>query len=160
MNQNPAKYFDKILRFLATDYNRVFTFNDILEELYKNKLRGADKIQKFLGTPIEHSENSDFLNAIRFLAEEGLIRYDVSQFTISIQTAGFIKIKTKGFEKEIRDTKYSMRLSWFNNLVTPIIAFVSLIISSYLLLSGTNPNTNSYKNNKYQYEDTNKYSHD
>lgn len=154
MTNNPAKYFDQILYFLSTDYNRMFTFDDVLNELYKSNLKGKSKLDRFFGAEIKPEENNDFLNAIMFLYKEGLIWYDITTTSICIQTAGFIKIKTSGFEKDIKNAKYTMWFSWFNNVFTPLIALVALILSLYVLFSRSNINSNTNKDDTYQQENT------
>ena len=52
MNENPAKYFDEILAFLSTDYNRIFSFSDVLNHLYRDKRKGQSHAEKFLMFPL------------------------------------------------------------------------------------------------------------
>ena len=66
-----------------------------------------------------------------FLSNQGLIQYDKYNSTVSIQTAGFIKIKTKSFSKEISDAKWNQIIQRLNQIITPVIALAALSLSIY-----------------------------
>lgn len=133
MNENPAKYFDTILSFLASDYNRIFSVQEITEYLYPKEWEDLKKEKIFSGFP-KQTLNVNIVNALIFLDNEKLVTYDNIVEQVFISTKGFIKIKTKGFEKEIKEAKLNQKLQIINQVMTPIIAVISLLLSLYTLL--------------------------
>lgn len=155
MTDKPAKYFDDILKILASEYNRVFTYTEVLNQLYAHKRRGQNAVEKFLDVPIEPEENNNFLNSLAFLNKQGLIFRDELQSTVSIQTEGFIKIKTKGFEKEINDANWNQRFQRINQIATPIIALIALCLGLFNSFSKKDvPYSNTEVKNAHKYENT------
>lgn len=159
MTDNPAKYFDAILKFLSTDYNRIFTFNEVLNELHKDKRDPNDKAAMIFDVEIEPSENLNFLNALMFLQKQGLVWYSLTETLICIETAGYIKIKTKGFNKEIKEAKKNLRYQRMSQIASPTISLIALIISILSLIIKNVPDTDNNVNGTNNCEDTQTYFH-
>ncbi|WP_431137405.1 hypothetical protein [Psychroserpens mesophilus] len=129
MDKNPSKYFDKILTFLSSDYNRTFTINEVVNHIYKKEIKNNSKISSGLDGLIADSPyKSNIINAIMFLNSEGLVAYDKSEETVFINTKGFVKNKTEGFVSEIRNKKANLwlqRLAW----LVAILTFIFFVFS-------------------------------
>lgn len=132
MDKNPAQFLDKILTFLSADYNKIFSIQDVINEVYKKELIKESKFDS-VDTYINgnnHFETS-VINSIMFLNREGLVAYNSTQKTVFINTAGYIKINTIGFQKQINDAKLNLRLQRVFWIIVPISSLISLSILLY-----------------------------
>lgn len=121
MDRNPAKFFDGILNYLSTDYNKTFTIDEIIAKIYKKNIKNNAKSSSGLdGLLADKYYKSNVINAVMFLHSQDLISYDEKDQTVFINTKGFVKIKTEGFVKEIRNKKVNLwlqRFSWFGAIL-------------------------------------------
>lgn len=146
MHENPFQFFDNILRELSKDYNKTFTVNELTDLVLP--------IKTFENISEKEDNMSAVLNALMFLNNEGLVALDIEKGLTFINTKGFIKIKTKGFVAEFKEAKRTISIQRFNQIATPIIALLALIISIYNLFFKEVPNTNRKINDTYKYENT------
>jgi len=137
MNENPFKFFDAILEILSDNYNTKYS----LEEL---TIIVHPATNKNLATKIvqQKKNEDDVMNALMFLNSEGLVALDIVNRQTIINTKGLIKIRTKGFEEEFLENKKSRRIQIYNQIATPIIATIALIVGIinliYIMLFKTN----------------------
>lgn len=133
MKNNPAKYFDEILKFLSSDYNRVFTFEEVARKLYPRDFKDMESVKSPFKDDHKKLLFIDLANALMFLNKEGLLYYDLENKTVITSTAGFIKINTEGFSKEIKNKTVNLWLqrgTWVCSIVALFISFYSLSIKN------------------------------
>lgn len=127
MINNPAKFFDDILKFLSSNYNKTVTFKEIHQHLFPDDFNYTDD------DPLEelHFDNSNeniIRDALNFLYKEGLVAVNLESDLYLINTAGFVKIKTQGFEGEIREKRLNIILQRFTWIVLPLAAIITTIV--------------------------------
>lgn len=138
MHKNPAKYFDEILKVLAKDYDNSFTFEELARKIYPKKYFISIPNGKFdFNESVNDKLILNLTNALKFLNNEKLVYANFNDKSVCISTSGFIKIKTKGFEKEILDLKINFFLQRFAWIVTPIAALTTLLITIYRYIQST-----------------------
>ncbi|WP_291103711.1 MULTISPECIES: hypothetical protein [unclassified Flavobacterium] len=138
MTNNPAKYFDDILTLLSSNYNKTFTFEEVAKHLYPMDFKDMDSGTSPFKDFHKHLLFSDLTNAFMFLNKEGLLSYNLDKELIIINTAGFVKIKTKGFVKEINDVKLNMVLQRIAWIATPILALITVILTCLRITNNCN----------------------
>lgn len=129
--KNPALLLDEILRTLCKTYNENIHYELLGKIVYKYPKSGVDnKNMLTFSVPLKKEHDSELLNVLSYLLNEKLITTD-NNLNIGITASGFIKIKTKGFQAEIREKKvnnYLQRVAW---IVTPIASIITVIIALY-----------------------------
>ena len=155
MTDNPAQFFDQILKYLSTDYNKIFTFQELSNNLPKSKVIDDNTIEALANISlIAERDKTNLINSLEFLNSEKLIKWSISQQKLIITSKGFIKIKTKGFEKEASEIEWDRKYTIFNNVVTPLIALLAFILSICTLFFKNYPYTNYKINNTNKQENT------
>jgi len=110
MNEKPQKYFDDILKFLSRDYNRQYAVYEIVDHLMsQNKIKNHEK------SMIREQTGTDVKNSLLFLSNDALVLYNPNFETVYITSKGFVKIKTEGFQKEIKNKRLNIRYSGYLN---------------------------------------------
>lgn len=149
MDKNPANFFDKILTFLSSDYNRSFTIDEIVNDVYKEEIVQNSKSSSGLkGLTADTHYKSNVINAIMFLKSQGLVAYDEQKETAFINTKGFIKIKTEGFVKEIRNKKVNLWLqrgTWVASIIALSLSVYTIFFNSKNSCSATNVSNSDCK---------------
>ena len=125
MTETPAKYLDKILDFMANDFNKYHTIQEIQNHLTPIEFFGQKGLANF-------SEGNlvDLKNALYYLNQEKLVAWNNAS-EIKLTYSGYIKIKTNSFQKEIKDkeiNKWLQRIAW----TLPIIISIAALIVSIL----------------------------
>ena len=134
--KNPAELLDKILNTLCKNYNQPIHYEHLGKIVYDYQKADVDKNGEVtFEIPLKPEHDSVFINTLSYLNSEGLITTD-KNYNISITASGFIKIKTKSFQSEIREKKvnnYLQRIAW---IVTPLAALVTVGITVYKFFCG------------------------
>ena len=126
MSDNPAKFFDEILKLLATDYNRFFSFEEIQENLFPEDFPSDDgEGLVFEELILDNPNLSNIENALMFLNQQGLVGVNFETKQALINTAGFVKIKTQGFEEEIKEKDTNLKLQRWTWEVLPKAAIAT-----------------------------------
>lgn len=128
MYNNPSKFFDTILAFLASDYNRIFTIEEVKNYVYKKQIDKTNKLKDFILSSDEHFETNT-INAVMFLNREGLVTYNGKEKQVFINTKGFVKHKTENFTQEIRNKTINL---WLQR-GTWLCSIVALFVSAYAI---------------------------
>lgn len=121
--ENPAKYLDKILKLLANDFNKTFTIQEI-----QNKFTPIEIFGETGNVIFSDDLLIDLRNALKYLESQKLITINFDN-GIKITFEGYIKIKTKGFEKEIKEKSINQTLQRLSWVLPIIISTIALIIS-------------------------------
>jgi len=123
MNENPFQFFDKILNILSESYYSTYSLEELTIIVYSAK-------DKDIATKIiqQKKNEDDVMNALIFLNNEGLVALDKVNNRTIINTKGLIKIRTQGFEDEFLGNKKSRKIQFFNQIATPIIATIALLV--------------------------------
>ena len=124
MSEKPTKYLDRILSFMAKDFNKYYTIQELQNHLTPIELFGQKG-------PVTFAEGNliDLKNALYYLKDEKLVAWNNAE-EIKLTYSGYIKIKTNSFEKEIKDkeiNKWLQRIAW---TIPIIISIVALIVST------------------------------
>ena len=131
MTENPAKFFDDILKFLSSDYHRIFKLGEIHEHLYPEDFDYSDDLPDNFSELVTENKNSENIkNALMFLNKQGLIAANFNTDEYVINTAGFVKIKTRGFEGEIKREKTNNMLQRATWIVLPIAGFITALCTA------------------------------
>lgn len=152
MDKNPAKFFDKILSVLSTDYNKSFSIEEIISKVYEKELKqnGKKGIEGFFND-IHYETN--VINALMFLKSQGLVAFDEIEKISFINTSGFVKIKTEGFQNEIRNKNINLwlqRLTWFVAILTFILTLFIQCPKNIEPTNASNCNYDTLSHTKYQ----------
>lgn len=129
MTKNPARFFDEILIFLSTDYNRIFNFNEIHEYLFPDDF----KTKKFSEVDLKDTNAKNIKNALIFLNKQGLVAANRPKNQYFINTAGFLKIKTRGFEGQIKREKRNNILQRITWIVLPLAGLITALCAGFSL---------------------------
>ncbi|MDL2144504.1 hypothetical protein QQY79_18400 [Flavobacterium tructae] len=123
MNENPFGFFDLILTVLAENYYSTYSLEELTIAVHQ--ATNKDLALKI----IEQKKNEDdVMNALIFLNKEELVAIDSIYNRTIINTKGLIKIRTGGFESEYLQVKRSKQIQSFNQIATPIIATLALVV--------------------------------
>ena len=129
--KNPAVLLDSILSTLCKNSNELVYYEALGKIVYDYPKAETDKNGRVtFDIPFKPEHDSYFLNTLSYLNNEGFITVDKNT-NIGITASGFIKIKTKSFQMEIREKKINnilQRTAW---IVTPLASLVAIIISLY-----------------------------
>lgn len=121
----PAHYLDSILKLLASDFNKKFNIVDIQVKLNPIRIFKGDTSETYQ-TYHSPEELSPLNHALNYLCEEGLIHKIGYEYSISFK--GYIKIKTKGFAKELLEKSTNTVLQRSAWIIPIIISSISLFI--------------------------------
>lgn len=127
MDNNPSKFFDNILSFLSSDYNRIFTIEEVKNHIYKKQISNIAKSTTIDNIFSDEYFETNIVNAVMFLNREGLVAYNEKEKQVFINTKGFVKHKTENFTQEIKNKNINLwlqRSAWF-------CAVIALLISTY-----------------------------
>ena len=123
--KNPAKYLDKILEVLAENFGTPMTTQEIQNIITPVNIFGIPGNVTFGSSLL-----IDIQHAFIYLEKLDLISINPSDHKINLTFEGYIKIKTSGFAKEIRDksvNKTLQRIAWIVPIMISILAlFISL----------------------------------
>lgn len=131
MPENPAKFFDEILTILSSNFNRSFLVDEIAVIIFDLPLGKIKNGILIFDVPPTDEQITNLLNALLFLNKNALLVLTNNNREAYITTEGFIKIKTKGFHKEIKEKKFNNRLQRFAWIATPVAAIITLMITIY-----------------------------
>ena len=153
MDNNPAKFFDNILKFLSSDYNRIFTIEEVVLEVYKKQIveNNNNNNNSNIGLDgifADKYYESNVLNAVMFLNSQGFVAYNEINKTVLINTKGFVKIKTEGFAKEIQNKEVNLwlqRSTWFCSIIALGLSVYTIFFNSKNYDSSTNVSNRSDK---------------
>lgn len=124
MNNNPAKYLDKILKVLAENFGSSLTIQELENRINPMEIPGMKMTAHF--SPYLLRETT---HALEYLQKLNLISKDLGG-AISITFEGYIKIKTKGFAQEIREKSFNQMLQRIAWIVPILISFAALLVAS------------------------------
>jgi hypothetical protein len=134
--KKPTELLDKILKTLCNNYNKKIHYQYLGKIVYSYPKSGIDKNGKLtFEIPLETEHDSELLNVLSYLYNEGLITVD-KNYNVGITASGFIKIKTKSFQSEIREKRVNnclQRIAW---IVTPLVAIIATIFTIYKFFCG------------------------
>lgn len=125
MNKNPQEFFDKILELLSSDFNKKWTV-----DLITSHLISEEKPDIFSEPMIREQTKTDVKNSLLFLSSESLVLYNPYLETVCITTKGFVKIKSEGFQKEIKNKRLNtklQRVTWISSIIAVVLSTVSFI---------------------------------
>lgn len=129
--KNPAVLLDSILITLCKNYNQPVFYEDLGKIVYDYPKAKTDKNGKLtFGIPLKTEHDSELLNTLSYLNNEGFITVD-KNINVGITASGFIKIKTKSFQMEIREKKINnilQRIAW---IITPLSSLIALGFALY-----------------------------
>jgi hypothetical protein len=132
MDNNPSKFFDKILSFLASDYNKIFTIEEVKNFIYKKQIVKISKSKDFFMFSDKNFETNT-INAVMFLNREGLVAYNEKEKQVFINSKGFVKYKTENFTQEIRNKSINLWLqrgTWLCSILALFFSFYSAFLKS------------------------------
>lgn len=123
MSEEPTKYLDKILNFMANDFNKYYTIQEIQNHISPIEFFGQPGVAVF-----SDGNLVDLKNALYYLNQKELIIWNNS-VEIKLTYSGYIKIKTNSFEKEIKDKEVN---KWLQRIacITPIIISIAALLVS------------------------------
>ncbi|WP_409417122.1 hypothetical protein [Flavobacterium sp. PS2] len=124
MIEKPAKYLDKILNILAEDFGKSFSTQDIQNKITPIDLFGMSGNIKFSPDLL-----IDLQFAIEYLVKQNFVFINQSDGKIFISFEGYMKIKTKSFNKEINEKSINQTLQRIAWLIPIFISILALIIS-------------------------------
>src|SRR5690554_1271426 len=125
MNANPQKFFDAILKLLSSDFNKAWTVRTITDHLMSQ-----EKTDAYSESIIRKQTETDVKNSLLFLSNDSLTSYNPCQEIAYITTKGFVKIKTEGFQKEIKNKRLNIRLqrgTWISSIIAVVLSTGSFI---------------------------------
>jgi hypothetical protein len=124
MIEKPAKYLDKILNSLAINFGTSLTIQ---------QLQNIMTPVSFFGTTGNVVFSQDLMidlhHALDYLSNQNLIHINNITGEVSLTFEGYIKIKTKGFSKEIREKSLNQTLQRIAWIIPIFISTFALIIS-------------------------------
>lgn len=134
MTENPAKLFDDILKLLAKDYNKIYTFEEIQRNIFPEDFNFSPDEPVFESLVLENPNAINIQDALMFLNKQGLVAVNFDVNECFINTAGFIKIKTQGFQDEIEEKQTNLRLQRWTWRVLPIAAILTATFAGLAFL--------------------------
>jgi hypothetical protein len=136
MNNNPAKYLDKILKILSKRFGTEISIQEIQNELTPITIFGEKGNVTFSIYLLVDSQH-----AIDYLLRQNMVVINPASGKIFITYEGYMKIKTKGFAEEVHEKRINLllqRIAWTIPLIISSIAlWVSLSKDSKQILQNT-----------------------
>lgn len=128
IKQQPQKYLDKILEFLAKEFGRLYFVGQV-----QDFLTPFDSIKIPGQTEFTHDQLIDLRNALDFLVSRKLIQFDATEDAIKITFEGYYKFKTNSFSKELRSVAINttlQRVAWTIPILISILALIISIVNT------------------------------